>query len=136
MGDENIISPKIEESQQGSPKHATGSVESYYATKIPGDLIQMFGIDEKTASIPTMDKLRDIARWALDGEMFVGDGLVKVREMLDKIPSSQKDKHVSVWNLIAMQKKIDEKRKEVVDLEKRKIAIYGDGRLFRHPATL
>lgn len=118
-------------------KHTTEPIDNLHrAEGIPKEVFKMFEVELMHASPDTLTKLKDISTWAFDGQTFVGDGLMKLRDMVERISPTQKNKFEAVWNVISLQRKIDLARREVVDLEKRKIAIYGDGRSTSHPATL
>lgn len=114
--------------------HATTPIDNLHmAEGIEKEVLQMFGIDVATTDMSTLTKMRDISTYAMDGEMFVGDGMMKLREMIERVPPHIKDKHETIWNLISMQRKIDMKRKEVIDMEKRKASLMSMGQDHRRP---
>ena len=131
-----IAQSTVEPSAPTIREHVTEGISVNKAEGIQPELLKMFSVDTKNLDASLITRLKDISAWAMDGETFVGDGLMRVRAMIDKLPTLQKDKYNAVWELISLQRNIDESRNRTIDLEKRKIAIYGDGRSLRHPATL
>jgi len=116
----------------GTPKpvnHATEPIDNLHLSEgIPSDVLKMFEIDLMTTDTETLNKIREISEWALDGQTFVGDGMMKLKNLIESMPTQMRGKHESIWNHIKLQKRIEGARKELHDLELRKIAIYGDGR--------
>lgn len=114
--------------------HVTEPIDNIYRSEgIPTELFQMFSLDLATASPSDITKLKDISNWVMDGEMFTGDGLLKVREMMERIPQQTKNRHEAVWNLLKLQNEIDVTRKEIIDMEKRKSALMDQGYNHRRP---
>ena len=114
--------------------HATEPIDNLHLSEgIPKEMLSLFEIDLTNTDLDALSKLREISDWAFDGQTFIGDGMIKLTELVEKIPSHIKDKHNHVWNLVRLQKQIERKRNEVNDLESRKEALMRMGSDHRRP---
>lgn len=114
--------------------HATEPIDNLHLSEgIPTDMLKLFEIDLLTTTPDALNKLREIAQWAFDGQTFIGDGMMKLKTFIENMPTQMNNKYEHVWNMIALQKRIDAKRAEVEDLELRKQALYSMGADHRRP---